>query len=303
MTERTLVSVLMTSYNRENYIAEAIESVLASSHTDFELIISDDASTDTTVQIARRYADKDNRIKVFVNPVNSGDYPNRNTAASYSKGKYIKYVDSDDTISQDGLYKMVSAMEAHPEAALGISQFDFEENIVYPQLVSSEQAYMDHYFGLKILSYGPIGAIIKREVFVALNGFANERYISDTEMWLKLSAIYPVVKIEPGVVEWRRHTDQEYHYGHNDYSYLRLSYPVFIASLNSKNCPLKPEDITIIKNRLQWKHARDILMLALKKGHFKIAYTIFKESGFNLFQLTKGFLPYSMVKKNFYHSV
>ena len=287
MTEKPFVSILMTAYNREKYIAEAIESVLASTYTDFELIVSDDASTDSTVKIAQRYAAKDSRIRIFVNPVNTGDYINRNIAAKYSKGKYIKYVDSDDTIVQDGLYKMVSAMETYPEAALGISQFDFEENVIYPQLISSEQAYKDHYFGLKTLSYGPIGAIIKKDAFTTLGGFANERYISDTEMWLRLSAIYPVLKIEPGVVVWRRHPNQEYQYGHNDYSYLRLTYPVCIASLNSQNCPLKQKDIAVIKNRLQWKHARDILMIALKKKALKKANIIFKESNLSLLQLSK----------------
>ena len=58
-----LVSVLMTAYNREKYIAEAIESVLASTYKNFELIIVDDCSKDKTVEIARRYAKKDQRIK------------------------------------------------------------------------------------------------------------------------------------------------------------------------------------------------------------------------------------------------
>ena len=62
-----LVSVLMTAYNREKYIAEAIESVLASTYTNFELIIVDDCSTDKTVEIAKSYEVKDNRIKVYIN--------------------------------------------------------------------------------------------------------------------------------------------------------------------------------------------------------------------------------------------
>jgi glycosyltransferase involved in cell wall biosynthesis len=70
-----LISVLMTAFNREKYIGYAIESVLASTYEDFELIIVDDCSTDSTVQIARRYELKDSRIKVFENTVNLGDYP------------------------------------------------------------------------------------------------------------------------------------------------------------------------------------------------------------------------------------
>ena len=89
-----LVSVLMTAYNREKYIAEAIESVLASTYSNLELIIVDDCSKDNTLQIATNYQAKDDRIKVYKNEKNLGDYPNRNKAASYAKGKYLKYVDS-----------------------------------------------------------------------------------------------------------------------------------------------------------------------------------------------------------------
>ncbi|RZK18039.1 MAG: glycosyltransferase family 2 protein, partial [Flavobacterium sp.] len=71
-----LVSVLMTTYNREKFITESIESVLFSSYTNFELIIVDDASTDQTAIIAQRYAAKDNRVRLIVNESNIGDYPN-----------------------------------------------------------------------------------------------------------------------------------------------------------------------------------------------------------------------------------
>src|SRR5690349_18425307 len=114
--ESPLVSVLMTSYNREKYIAEAIESVLASSYKNFELIIVDDCSRDKTVAIAKEYAAKDGRVKVFVNEKNLGDYPNRNQAASYAKGKYIKFLDADDLIYHYGLDVMVNYMERFPQA-------------------------------------------------------------------------------------------------------------------------------------------------------------------------------------------
>ena|SRR5674476_1029541 len=86
------VSVLMTAYNREKYIAEAIESVLAQTFTDFELVVVDDGSKDHTVDIARRYS-KDPRVSVHINEKNLGDYPNRNRAASLARGRYLKYLD------------------------------------------------------------------------------------------------------------------------------------------------------------------------------------------------------------------
>src|SRR5258708_31839495 len=111
-----LVSVLMTAYNREKYIAEAIESVRNSTYANWELIIVDDLSKDNTVAIAKQYEAKDSRIKVYVNEQNLGDYPNRNQAATYARGKYLKYVDADDQLYPHGLQVVVSYMERFPEA-------------------------------------------------------------------------------------------------------------------------------------------------------------------------------------------
>src|SRR5262245_27356318 len=90
------VSVLMTAYNRAAYIGAAIESVLAQTWSDFELIVSDDHSADSTVDIVREYAGRDRRIRLSINDRNLGDYPNRNAAASLSRGEFLKYHDSDD---------------------------------------------------------------------------------------------------------------------------------------------------------------------------------------------------------------
>src|SRR4051794_39573356 len=106
-----LVSVLMTAYNRQQFIAEAIESVLGSTYKNFELIICDDSSTDDTLAIAKRYALRDERVKVYSNPKRLGQFPNRNRSSEYAKGKYIKYLDSDDIILPDGLEYCVTEME------------------------------------------------------------------------------------------------------------------------------------------------------------------------------------------------
>jgi glycosyltransferase involved in cell wall biosynthesis len=143
MLNPPLVSVLMTAYNREKYIAEAIESVLASSYTHFELIIVVDGSSYQTVSMAREYVSKDCRITVYVNENNLGDYPNRNKAASYAKGQYLKYVDSDDKLYPDGLRYCVQCMEDHKDA---------DWAIIYPReireefLMQPQPAIVSHFF-------------------------------------------------------------------------------------------------------------------------------------------------------------
>ena len=293
-----LISVIMTSYNREKFVADAIESVLASTYTNFEFIICDDCSVDGTFEIEKKYAAQDSRIKLFRNDKNLGDFPNRDKAAGHASGKYLKYVDSDDFIYPHGLQTMVDAMLLFPDAVLGLSQIanDLNKLDECPVLISPERAFQEHYFGYGTLRYGPTGAIFTKDILFKMGGFGTNRFIGDTELWLKIAAIYPIVKIQQGLVKWVRHNGQEYYLGNKYHHYIRITYPLDIKSLHSASCPLKKEDVSKILLRLQWKHARDILMVAFKKRAIKTAYSIFKESNLSILQLLKGFIPFGQVK-------
>ena len=146
MPHNIMVSVLMTVYNREKYIAEAIESVLASTYQDWELIIVNDRSKDRSVAIANTYAERDERIKVYLNEKNLGDYPNRNQAVGYAKGKYIKYVDADDMIYPHGLEVLVHFMEQFPDAGYGLCSLPQDKFKIFPFVLNPSDAYKRHYF-------------------------------------------------------------------------------------------------------------------------------------------------------------
>ena len=121
MSSAPLVSVLLTSYNREAFIAESIESVLAQTLTDFELVVSDDQSSDSTVAIAKDYAGRDRRIRVEVNEKNLGDYGNRRQVASLARGRFLKYHDSDDVMYRHCLQAMAEPLSQEPRAAFALS--------------------------------------------------------------------------------------------------------------------------------------------------------------------------------------
>jgi glycosyltransferase involved in cell wall biosynthesis len=218
-----LVSVLMTAYNRERYIGEAIESVLASHYTHFELIIVDDGSTDATVAIAKSYAARDPRVKVHINEKNLGDYPNRNRAASHARGKYLKYLDSDDLIYRHGLQALVDFMEQDQEVAMGIS---YKHNIThrpFPWIMEPSESLRHHFFIEGFLDAGPTGTIIRRECFETLGGFSGKRMIGDLEFGLKAAATYKVMLLPPSLSFWRNHGDQEIVIGTANDSYFPLT--------------------------------------------------------------------------------
>lgn len=86
----------MPSYNAEKTIAQSIESVLQQSYTNWELLITDDKSSDTTINIINKYVAKDARIQLFTNEQNLGAGGSRNRSIKESKGRYIAFLDSDD---------------------------------------------------------------------------------------------------------------------------------------------------------------------------------------------------------------
>ena len=92
-----LVSVIMPMHNSSPFLGEAIESVIAQTYENWELLIVDDASTDNSLEIAKQYAGKDSRIRVFCNPnpIRMPSAP-RNLGVQASKGRYIAFLDSDD---------------------------------------------------------------------------------------------------------------------------------------------------------------------------------------------------------------
>jgi len=218
------ISILTTVYNRDKYLAACINSVLASSYQDWELIIVHDVSKDTSLAIAKSYEKKDPRIKVYVNEKNLGDYPNRNKAASYAKGKYLKYLDADDIIYPHGLEIMVHTMEQFPEAGLGISQKVAEDVKPYPFIMQPKETFTREFLMRGVLGLGPTGTIIRRDVFETLGGFTGTRYIGDTEMWYKLALVYPVVKMQEELIFWRQHDQQQIFMEQLDFNLTGLRY-------------------------------------------------------------------------------
>ncbi len=112
------VSIGMPVYNGEEFIAEAIESLLKQSFTDFELLIADNASTDRTPGICRDFAAKDTRIKWMPSQVNRGAAWNFNRLFFESKGEFFKWSAADDVTAPEFLEKCVDVLEKNTQAVL-----------------------------------------------------------------------------------------------------------------------------------------------------------------------------------------
>lgn len=112
------LSIGLPVYNGEAYLAESIDALLGQSYEDFELIISDNASTDSTAEICQRYAKQDPRIRYIRQPRNIGLSPNHNFVFQQSRGELFKWAAADDLYGRELLERCVSALDEHPDIVL-----------------------------------------------------------------------------------------------------------------------------------------------------------------------------------------
>jgi glycosyltransferase involved in cell wall biosynthesis len=122
------ISIGLPVYNGEKYLEESLKSILAQTFTDFELIISDNASTDRTKEICRAFAAKDQRIRYIRNQTNIGGARNHNQTFRLSRGKYFRWAAHDDICEPELLAKCVEVLENNPTAVLS-----------YPAVVSIDE--------------------------------------------------------------------------------------------------------------------------------------------------------------------
>lgn len=108
---RPLVSVIMPLYNAERFVSEAIESVLGQTVEGWELFVIDDQSTDRSVDVVRKYCEKDPRITLLQNEKNSGVSVTRNRGIDAARGQYIAFLDSDDVWKPEKLQRQLSLMQ------------------------------------------------------------------------------------------------------------------------------------------------------------------------------------------------
>lgn len=273
----------MTAYNREQYIAEAIESVLASTYKNFELIIVDDCSIDKTVELARRYEQLDARIKVYVNENNLGDYPNRNKAATYAMGEYIMHVDSDDQIFEDGIEKCVMAMMQYPQCGFGIQFKRPLEKIVE---LKSNNAIKEHFFKSPFLLIGPGGTIIKKAFFDRILGYP-ERYGPANDMYfnLKAAANSSILLLPFNFIRYRRHDGQEIN---NQYSYLYNNYRYLNDALIQLPLPITPKQKRWIALKNKRRFTVNILKYFCKTLNIKKTRNAIQLADFKLTDALQG---------------
>ncbi len=212
------VTVIVPVYKAEKYLPECIESVLAQTFTDFELILVDDGSPDNSGKICDEYAARDSRIRVFHNP-NGGVTSARNHGVKRSRGEWIMFVDSDDKLFSHALRELTEALGNFPDADLVEAMVSRDENPPHPTDPENQNIVCatgrDYAVGAashkKPWSPGPVAKIMRKRAVISAMALDVPAWINfgeDTMMNIRLARrVREAVHVPATIYFYRRNPE------------------------------------------------------------------------------------------------
>jgi len=206
MMSTPLVSVLMPVYNGEPYLREAVESILNQTFTDFEFIIIDDGSTDSTWEILIEHNDP--RIRLVRNKANIGLIRSLNKGLGLARGEYIARMDADDVSFPERLAQQVSSLDGHPEVGVlgcGVQVIDGCGNPSHIRRFPAEHGVIKWCLCFDDPIAHPT-VMMRREVVVRAGGYnADMVHAEDYDLWRRLSWTTCLSNLPEVLLHLRRH--------------------------------------------------------------------------------------------------
>jgi glycosyltransferase involved in cell wall biosynthesis len=210
--KQPLVSVIIATYNRADWLAKAIQSVLSQTYESYEIIICDDGSTDKTAEIVRGfYTDK----IVYLHQQNKGRSVARNLAFTKAKGKYIAFLDDDDIFLPEKLEKQIKAME-DSDFAMSYTSAEVMKDGILLKKGKNEVFYKAEKSGYiygDVGFYRPITVIlptvmVRADALKIIGGFDEKMYrFEDTDMWRRFSMRYKILAIDEPLTVVNTHAE------------------------------------------------------------------------------------------------
>lgn len=241
-----LVSIIMPAYNSANYIGESIESVIAQTYNNWELIVIDDGSTDSTAEVVNSYCIKDKRIK-YLWQQNGRQGKARNNGIKKAAGEYIAFLDSDDLWMPNKLeVQLVKLQSTNYDLVFSDAyvflvspvNYNLKTLLVQPKEYKGEEGIIAFFNGNKI----PIlTVLVRKEVLITVSGFTEDSLIQNAEdyhLWLKLLIKgYTFCSFSQPLAAYRIHSDS----ATNNFNATSLN--VIAALADISNCYPKYKEV------------------------------------------------------------
>ena len=215
---RPRVSVIIPLYNGERYLAECLDSICAQDFQDLEILVADDGSTDESLDIVKRYAAQDARLRWWRNPQNLGQTRNHNACLEAARGEFIKFVHQDDKLlSAAAIRKMVAALAENPAATLVGSASDViddqsrrqERRCDFQAGVWSGKQIIRANLEAVANKIGEPSVVMFRQAQVARGFCSDYRQLWDLEMWFYLLEQGDFVFLAEPLSAFRQHAAQQ----------------------------------------------------------------------------------------------
>jgi glycosyltransferase involved in cell wall biosynthesis len=219
MSRTPTISALMPVYNAARYLAEAIDSILAQTWTDFELIILNDGSTDGSGKILQRYAQQDDRIKLSSrNPggrTNRGIPKTRNELLAQASGEFIAVVDADDVSLPDRFARQLAFLRLHPDILCVGSDLNWIDQQNRPlghcKMPQSNREIQALLLGGISMLHHP-SALVRRSALLQVGGYDETMVASaDLDLWLRLGEIGQLANLPETLLNHRLHSQSITH--------------------------------------------------------------------------------------------
>jgi glycosyltransferase involved in cell wall biosynthesis len=200
------VSVVIPAYNQSHFLAHAINSVLAQTYQDYEVIVVDDGSTDDTAAVAKQFGDA---IR-YIHQTNRGLSGARNTAIRNAKAEIIALLDSDDLWEPTFLEVMLKLLKQHSDAAGAYCGFQYinaaGEIVGKPSLKVVQPEKFHETIVVEGNWLAPCGVIFRKKLAEEIGLFDEAlQALEDSDMWIRMSAHRPFVGLPQALVRYRRH--------------------------------------------------------------------------------------------------
>jgi glycosyltransferase involved in cell wall biosynthesis len=204
MSGRRLVSIVLPTHNGERYLASAIESVLAQTYSEWELLLVDDASTDRTSEIARGAAAKDGRIRTIRHDTNRKLPSALNTGFEAARGAYLGWTSDDNLYRPEAIETMVRFLDGHEE--IGMVYADYSTIDAEGRVTGHVRA-----FPPECLAYlnavGPC-MLYRRAVLEVVGGYATDVFTAeDYEYWIRVAGRFRIEPLHEDLYLYRFHGD------------------------------------------------------------------------------------------------